>query len=133
MAHFQKFKSVLFEEWLAQPRQLSTTPATGSVNSQSGNPPAPHPPVVDREAADPGRNPALKLVDYLAANLEDDGGAGHGEETVGGIVFEIDEAEKLSVALRDAPAVILSGLLDKMVEVWIRRWDAGGCKSMPAR
>ena len=91
------FETVPFETWLAQLRSLSVT--GGKVS----------------EAADPNRNPAIKLVDFFAENFA-------GDNVDSEIVFEIDEAEKVSPALRDAPKVIESGLLGKMIKVWMRRW-----------
>lgn len=96
------FETVPFENWLAQLRNLSVT--TFSVTGGKAS-----------EAAHPNRNPAIKLVEFFAANF-----AGNNADSE--IVFESDEAEKVSPALRNAPKVIESGLLGKMVEVWIGKW-----------
>ena len=93
------FENVPFDHWLAQLRNLSVT--TPSLTGGS--------------AADPNRNPAIKLVDFFADNFA---GSNAGSE----VVFEIGEAEKASPALRNAPRVIESGLLGKMVEVWMEKW-----------
>ncbi|MCJ1381650.1 hypothetical protein MMC17_004761 [Xylographa soralifera] len=96
------FDSVPFETWLAQLRGLSMT-TSSFVGSRTS------------DAADPNRNPAIKLVDFLAWNFT-------GTSAESEIVFETDEAEKVSSALRNAPKVIESGLLGKMVEVWLEKW-----------
>lgn len=96
------FENVPFSHWLAQLRNLSVTPPslTGGIISA---------------AADPNCNPAIKLVDFFADNF-----AGNNADSE--IVFETGEAEKASPALRNAPGVIESGLLGKMVEVWMEKW-----------
>jgi len=96
------FEAVSFESWLAQLHKLSLT----TSSSTDGKP---------REAADPNRNPAIKLVDFFTGNFA-------GTNSDSEIVFQIDEAEKVSPALRKAPKVIESGLLGKMVGVWMERW-----------
>lgn len=96
------FENVPFSHWLAQLRNLSVTPS-----SLSGG--------ITSAAADPNCNPAIKLVDFFADNFA---GNNAGSE----IVFETGEAERASPALRNAPKVIESGLLGKMVEVWMEKW-----------
>ena len=95
------FEDVSFKDWLAQLRGLSTTTSCININSS--------------EAADPNYNPAIKLVDFFAEEFADKRGDSE-------IVFEISTAEEASAALRSAPKVIESGLLEKMVEVWMKRW-----------
>ncbi|KAF6229077.1 hypothetical protein HO133_007191 [Letharia lupina] len=96
------FENVTFKDWLDRLRSLSadTHSSTGGKTS---------------EAADPNRNPAIKLVDFFAENFAENNANSE-------VVFEIGEAEKASPALRNAPKVIESGLLGKMVEVWMERW-----------
>lgn len=96
------FENIPFNQWLAHLRNLSVTPSplTGGKTST---------------AADPNRNPAIKLVDFFADNFA-------GKNVDSEVVFEIGEAEKRSPALRNAPKVIESGLLRKMVEVWMEKW-----------
>ena len=96
------FEDLSFKDWLAHLRSLSATTASCINTNRS-------------EAADPQRNPAIKLVDFFAEGFAD--------KTAGSeIVFEISMAEEASAALRNAPKVIESGLLKKMVEVWMKRW-----------
>ena len=96
------FEDISFKDWLAHLRSLSATPASCIDTYKS-------------DAADPNRNPAIKLVDFFAEEFAD--------KTAGSeIVFEIGMAEEASPALRKAPKVIESGLLQKMVEVWMKRW-----------
>ena len=93
------FETVPFERWLVQLRSLSTSALSGGKISK---------------AADPNRNPAIKLTDFFADNF-----AGYTADSE--VVFEISEAEKASPSLRKAPKVIESGLLRKMVEVWMEK------------
>ena len=95
-------EDISFKDWLAHLRSLSATTASCINTNRS-------------EAADPQRNPAIKLVDFFAEGFAD--------KTAGSeIVFEISMAEEASAALRNAPKVIESGLLKKTVEVWMKRW-----------
>lgn len=103
------FVNVPFKNWLAQLRSLSATTPSFAGGKMS-------------ESADPNRNPAIKLVDFFA-----EGFAGNADLK---IVFEIGDAEKASPALRNAPKVIESGLLGKMVEVWMERWMVGSIKKV---
>ena len=96
------FENISFKDWLARVRSLSAT--TSSTTRGERN-----------EAADPIRNPAIKLVDFFAEGFADERG---GSE----IVFEMSKAEEASVALRNSPKVIESGLLEKMIKVWMRKW-----------
>ena len=91
-----------FKYWLAHLRSLSATTAS-CVNIKRS------------EAADPHRNPAIKLVDSFAEGFAD--------KMVGSeVVFEISMAEEASAALRNVTKVIESGLLGKWVEVWMKKW-----------
>ncbi len=96
------FEPVAFEIWLAQLRNMSV--ATSSLIGGKTS-----------EAADPNLNPAIKLVDFFAGNFT-------GNNLDSEVVFEIAGAQKVSPALRNAPKVIESGLLEKMVKVWMGRW-----------
>ena len=96
------FKEISYKDWLAHLRSLSAITASYINTNRS-------------EAADPNCNPAIKLVDFFAENFVEKSGDSE-------IVFEISKAEEASAALRNAPKVIESGLLEKMVEVWMKRW-----------
>lgn len=91
------FETVPFDEWLARLRTLSATAGTAD------------------EAADPYRNPAIKLIDVFASDF-----AGNKIHTE--VVFETEKAIERSPALRDAPKVIESSLLEKIVERWVEKW-----------
>ena len=100
------FEIIPFKNWLARLRSLSVA-TTSFTNDKM------------REAADPNRNPAIKLVDFFAVNFAEN-------NTGSGILFETSVAEKASSTLRSAPKVIESGLLGKMVEVWMKNWTGKG-------
>ena len=91
------FETVPFDEWLARLRSLSDTADTAG------------------EAADPNRNPAIKLIEVFASDF-----AGNKVHTE--VVFETEKAMQMSPALRSAPKVIESSLLEKMVEKWMKKW-----------
>ena len=96
------FEEVPFKDWLTHLRSLSATTASCININRS-------------EAANPTCNPAIKLVDFFAEGFADKRG---GSE----VVFDISMAEEASAALRNAPKVIESELLEKMVEVWMKSW-----------
>ena len=91
------FETVPFDKWLARLRSLSDTAGTAG------------------EAADPNRNPALKLIDVFASEFA--GNKIHSE-----VVFEIEKAKQMSSALRKAPKVVESELLGMTVERWMKKW-----------
>ena len=92
------FKTVPFDQWLAQLRSLSVT-TVGTAG----------------EAADPTRNPAIKLVDLFASEFT-------GDKDDQKILFEIEEAKGMSPELRNAPMVTESEFLGRIVEGWIEKW-----------
>ncbi|KAL8738447.1 MAG: hypothetical protein Q9181_000761 [Wetmoreana brouardii] len=96
------FQTIPVEEWVKRLRLLSSQPS-------SANP-----------AADPDQNPALKLLQYYESSF-----TGRDEEKDGRIEFEIEKAKRDSRALRDAPDVVASGLVEKMVRWWMSRWVGG--------
>ena len=96
------FENVPFETWIARLRGLSTRTYSTDGGEQYA-------------AADPEQNPAIKLVDFLASHFSKD-------STDLDIEFDTAKAEAVCPALKNAPKVIESGLLEKMVEVWMRRW-----------
>ncbi|KAL8824145.1 MAG: hypothetical protein Q9191_005269 [Dirinaria sp. TL-2023a] len=96
------FENVPFETWIARLRGFSSQAYSKDGGKQS-------------EAADPNQNPAIKLVSFLASHFSPDSKGWD-------IEFETGEAEKVSPGLRNAPKVIESGLLGKMVEVWMSKW-----------
>ena len=98
------FRSVPFPDWLAHLRKLSVSTSTRSGRETSA-------------AADPNRNPAIKLVDFFAESF----GGGNADSKIE-IVFEVGKAEKASQALRNSPKVIESGLLRRMIKVWMSDW-----------
>ena len=96
------FEEISFKDWLTHLRSLSAI-AAACININRS------------EAANPNRNPAIKLVDFFAEGFADEMGGSK-------IVFEISMAEEASTALRNASKVTESGLLEKMVEVWMKSW-----------
>ncbi|KAL8666683.1 MAG: hypothetical protein Q9202_001221 [Teloschistes flavicans] len=99
-----EFDIVAFEEWH---QRLSSF----SISSKSST----------TEAADPDRNPALKLLQYY-----DSAFTGKDEKKDGRVVFEIEKAMRDSGALRGAEDVIESGMVGKMVGSWMERWVKEG-------
>lgn len=69
-------------------------------------------------AANPEKNPAIKLVDFFETMF-----AEKKDDASDEIVFEIGKAEKKSPALRNAPGVVESGLVGKMVAKWMEKWE----------
>ena len=103
------FETLPFEDWLSKLRQLASSASRDEQHSSS--------------ATDPARNPALKLIDFFEEGLEGKGGGGDGE---GGVRFATEAAMGMSPSLRDCGDVIGSGLLGKMVGVWMERWGEEG-------
>ena len=121
------FRPCSWETWIHRLRSFSLDPSSISPNesvngsSNSTTLSATTPPV----AAYPLLNPALKLIDFLEGPFMHDNAAG-GDTS---IKFSIVAAEEAAPALQKAPKVIESGLLAKMVQVWLRNWgveDKGG-------
>ncbi|KAL8694896.1 MAG: hypothetical protein Q9218_000560 [Villophora microphyllina] len=100
-----EFDTVPFDEWIQRLRSLSS----------SSKPPT------NPAAADPDKNPALKLFQYYASAFTD-----KDEKKDGRVVFEIEKAMTDSDALKAAEDVIKSGLVGKMVGWWMERWTDGG-------
>ena len=101
------FRPTSFTTWIYQLRILSLL--SGSDNGTDKAP--------TTAAADPNQNPAIKLVGFFEENFQTNKGVGED-----GIKFETGEAEKLAPALQQAPLIIESGLLGKMVEGWMEKW-----------
>ena len=101
------FRPISFTTWIHQLRILSSL--SGSDNGIDKAP--------STAAADPNRNPAIKLVGFFEETFQTDMEVGEH-----GIKFETGEAEKLAPALRHSPLIIESGLLRKMVERWMEKW-----------
>ena len=95
--------------WLHQLRKLSSTAYPHSSSNGATTP----------AAADPDQNPAIKLISFFEESFQDNNGEAGGDL---GIRFETKDAEEVAPALRDAPLVIESGLLRKMVEAWKEKW-----------
>lgn len=97
------FRPVSLATWIHQLRNLSLTETGDATNSAA--------------AADPDRNPAIKLVDFIEKSFQTEDSARESE-----IKFESKETQRVAPALRQAPMVIESGLLAKMVKAWLQRW-----------
>lgn len=93
-------------KWLEQLRAIST------AHPDSSGPGSP-------SAIDPERNPAIKLVDFFEAMFADQGDDAESDR----IVFDIGKAKRQSPALRNAPRVVESGLVSKMVAKWMKKWE----------
>lgn len=94
------FKPVPTWTWLHQLRSLSQS------SSKNNNP-----------AADPRRNPALKLIDHFEKAFGNEAKEG------GKVEFAIENAMKDSPCLRGSPNVLESGLLAKTLGWWTGRWE----------
>ncbi|KAL9611143.1 MAG: hypothetical protein Q9167_004196 [Letrouitia subvulpina] len=118
------FEAVPFSAWIAQLRKLASQTGTadsefmGTTNGINSGDNNEHYPVDLKAtvvAADPAQNPALKLIESFEES--------YGHEPQGdGITFATEEAEKASPSLRTMEGVIESGLLEKMLMVWMRKW-----------
>lgn len=98
------FRPVSLATWIHRLRNLSLTePGDKTISAAA--------------AADPGRNPAIKLVDFIERSYQTDDAA-----RTSGVKFETKETQRVAPALEQAPKVIESGLLAKMVEAWLQRW-----------
>ena len=98
------FRPVSLATWIHQLRNLSLTePGDNPISAAA--------------AADPGRNPAIKLVDFIERSYQTDDAA-----RTSGVKFETMETRRVAPALGQAPRVIESGLLAKMVEAWLQQW-----------
>lgn len=69
----------------------------------------------EKNGGDPERNPAVKLIDHFEAM--------YGKEKTGGVNFEINTAEKHSLALRNSPRLIEDGYIKKFVRIWLEKWE----------
>ncbi|KAI4222337.1 MAG: hypothetical protein L6R36_006221 [Xanthoria steineri] len=99
------FRPVSLATWIHRLRNLSLTePGDKAISAAAA-------------AADPGRNPAIKLVDFIERSYQTDDAA-----RTSGVKFETKETRRVAPALEQAPKVIESGLLAKMVEAWLQRW-----------
>lgn len=97
------FQSVPTATWLQRLRSLA------SSNESSTDP-----------AADPDRNPALKLIQYYESAFSRD------VERDGRVEFEIGNSMRGCASLRGMEDVVRSGLVGKMVEWWMERWVGKG-------
>lgn len=107
------FRPKTLATWLHQLHKLSSTQSNSSGNDANRQKAEPAP----TAAADPNQNPAIKLVGFFEESFQDNSEAGDS-----GIRFETGEAENMAPALHDAPLVIESGLLKKMVDAWMEKW-----------
>ncbi|KAL9129611.1 MAG: hypothetical protein Q9217_001967 [Psora testacea] len=117
------FQPVAFAEWIQQLRNLSSGPSkSSSCELTYGNIRIDGKLSTPEAAASPEHNPALKLIDFFEEEFAP------GDESSsrdGKVVFDISEAVKASQELRNAEHVIDSGLVEKMVGVWMDKWKGG--------
>ncbi|KAL8873972.1 MAG: hypothetical protein Q9174_000626 [Haloplaca sp. 1 TL-2023] len=99
-----QFDTVPFGDWIQRLRSLSS--------DNSLDKPA---------AADPDKNPALKLLQYYESGFTD-----KDEHRDGRVEFDIEKAKRDSEALREAEDVVESGLVGKMVRWWMEKWQDSG-------
>ncbi|KAL8774731.1 MAG: hypothetical protein Q9209_000670 [Squamulea sp. 1 TL-2023] len=97
-----QFSTVPTQTWLQRLRSLSSQDKSNS-------------------AADPDKNPALKLLGYYESAF-----SGKDEEKDGRVEFEIQGAKRNSKALREAKNVLECGLVEKTVGWWMGRWAGDG-------
>lgn len=99
-----EFERVPFSIWLDQ---LESFHSDATSVSQYGN--------LERVNLADGanQNPALKILEYLRTGFHEDSRT---------VVFEIDKATRGSPALKRAPNVVDSGLVNLMVKWWMSRW-----------
>ncbi|KAL9030285.1 MAG: hypothetical protein Q9196_001582 [Gyalolechia fulgens] len=96
------FQPVPAETWLQRLRSLAS--------SRSSTDPA----------ADPDRNPALKLIQHYESTFLRD------EEKDGRVEFEIQESMRACGSLEAVEDVVASGLVGKTVEWWMGQWEGKG-------
>jgi hypothetical protein len=65
---------------------------------------------------DPTKNPAVKLTAFFAEKYDNDLPGRKG------LVFKTEISEKASEALKGAPNVVNSGLMEKFVQKWMEKW-----------
>ncbi|KAI4250995.1 MAG: hypothetical protein L6R42_008538, partial [Xanthoria sp. 1 TBL-2021] len=110
------FSPVPTKTWLQRLHSFSQTDSSSSSSSNATNK------INDSSAsaaADPEKNPALKLLQYHERTF-----GRKDEEKDGRVEFEIGMAERDSAALRGAEDVVGSGLVGKMVGWWMGRWES---------
>lgn len=93
-----KFSPTPFETWLAELKAFSSSHSV-------------------EEAID--KCPAVKLIDYYEASF------GKDVQNTGVIEFSTDAAEKDCEGIRDAPDVVRSGLVERMLGSWMEKWTGG--------
>jgi len=64
------------------------------------------------------RNPAVKLIDYFEKLVQDQSRNSQSDQ----IDFDIDEAQNCSSSLRNAPDVLIDGVVEKCVRKWLEDW-----------
>lgn len=64
------------------------------------------------------RNPAVKLLSYFAQLVQDQSRHGQHEE----LVFETAKAQACSPSLRNAPDVVVAGLVAHSLSKWSETW-----------
>ena len=74
----------------------------------------------ETKGEDPGRNPAVKLIDHFERMYGEKG------KKTGNIRFETMTAEKHSPALRETPRLIEGGYIRKFVKAWLEKWEGEG-------
>ncbi|KAL8734218.1 MAG: hypothetical protein Q9166_001704 [cf. Caloplaca sp. 2 TL-2023] len=103
------FSPVSTETWLQRLRSLSSSSSTNKKDETMD------------PAADPEKNPALKLLQYYESSF-----GKRDEEKDGRAEFDIEGAMRDCRALRESEDMLESGLVGKMVEWWMGRWEGGG-------
>lgn len=95
------FEDVPSPTWIARLRGFSTKSYTKDKSTSHA-------------ASDPNKNPAVKLVDFLSSHFSIN-------RESWDVEFDTQEAEKMVPALRNTPKIIESGLLGRMVDVWMSK------------
>lgn len=113
-----EFETISLDAWLDKLRHIAS--ASSSRDKQQHSYGQSH--GATDPATDPARNPALKLIDFFEENFA--GKSDGGEE--GGVRFVTEAAQRASPSLRNSEDVIQSGLLEKMVGVWMEKWKKEG-------
>ena len=114
------FRPSSWETWIHRLRSFSLSSGNDSTTTAS-SPTTTSITITPSAAANVYLNPALKLIDFLEGPFMHENAAG-GKTS---IQFNIAAAKKAAPALQNAPKIIESGLLTKMVRVWLRKWEAG--------
>lgn len=72
----------------------------------------------EKNGGDPGRNPAIKLIDHFESM--------YGKKKTGEVRFEIQTAEKHCPALKEAARLVEDGYIRAFVKAWLQKWKGEG-------